>query len=213
MYFSYELTFSGWYHAATTCDPPPKAARAPRLGKIHVVLFTVAAIAGFSVLAVPSFSHQEVTLEDTLTWMHDFTVSRPPVSSHGSYSASVKTSDKWIFASNGCSASITDSLESWDTAGNDHTVSHETHKTKFSLKDLDPRTIDVTDGFPAVANAHGVFVTTFNEKNVVSLFSEGTSVRKVNRVEIDFAARSDAERFARAFRHVVIFCGDKPTAF
>jgi hypothetical protein len=195
-------------------DPPAWAAHASLPSKLHIALFKlVAIIAVINVLAASSFGKRDPTLEETLSWMHDFTVSRPSISSHGNYSASVKTSDKWIFASNGCSASITDNLDSWDTAGADHTVFHEIHTTKFSLKDLDPSTMNVTDGFPAVANAHGVFISTFNEKNVVNFFDKETALANVNKVEIDFAARTDAERFAKAFRHAVILCGGKPSAF
>jgi hypothetical protein len=171
-------------------------------------------ISAIAILALSlSASPQEPTLEATLTWMHDFTVARDPIFGHGNYIASTMTRDQWIFDSHGCSSSITDKLDSWDSAGKDHTVFHEILVSKFLLQGLDPESIEITDGFPALPKVHGVFVSTNNDTKSVDSFSNGKANIKTNRVEIDFTSRSDADRFAKAFRHAIVLCGGKPSVF
>jgi hypothetical protein len=133
----------------------------------------------------------EPSLQDTQTWMHSFVADR------GS-GATYEGKD--------CSGTIT-----WPDKNGCTSFS-------FSFKDLDPNTaksVQTVVSPPALMNMwRATAVTTSNLKKVVVYDSHTKGSTQDTVIEgISFLTSEDAERFAKALRHMIVVCGGKPSPF
>lgn len=136
-------------------------------------------------------TESEPSLQETQTWMHSFVADR---GSNATYDG------------RGCSGTIT-----WPDSEGYTTFS-------FSFKDLDPNTaksVQTVVSPPALRNIwRATAVTTNNLKKVVVYDSHKKESTEDTVIEgIPFLASEDAERFAKALRHMIVLCGGKPSAF
>ena len=134
----------------------------------------------------------EPSLQETQAWMQSFVADR---GSGATYEGS------------GCSGSIT-----WlDNGTTNYTFS-------FSYGDLDPntaRSVQTVVSPPAVQDMwRATAVTTSNLKKV-SVYNHQTNQHEQDSVieGIPFRSSEDADRFAKALRHMIAVCGGKPSPF
>jgi hypothetical protein len=179
-------------------------------------LLVVMTIAGAT-----TYAQQPVSLKDTLQWMHNF------AADNGKQYVGQKNTDNGpcelgtpnceqrldvtTFDSKGCSATVT-----WSVTLNYENIG--THTYRFSLKDLDPKSVTWTKDRP-FENAV-ITDTTNSAKKVNVTFTPPTGKtwdksldEPQTWVELVFDNRDDAKRFVKAFKHAIQLCGGKPSSF
>jgi hypothetical protein len=171
-----------------------------------------------TLLLGPTAQSDGPSLADTLKWMHNFvTANGTSNSKQNADSNEVCTTgprcevrtDKFRFDSKGCSVTITHDA----AIGSDY----ENERTGMvNLKDLDPNSVAVEDD----KMFQGVWATTFNDRAVVKITDRGVVNGKnvsmdstETTVGVGFRDRQDAQGFANAWKHVIILCSGKPSAF
>ncbi len=164
---------------------------------------------------------QTLSLRDTLEWMHNFVADNGRQYSgqkdpeNGPCELSTpnceQRRDVSTFESQGCAATIT-----WSVTLNFKVVG--THTYRFSLKDLDPKSVAWVKDMPfenAVTAA-----TANNAKKVNVTFTPpagATWDQSLNEpqtfVALVFDNGDHAQRFVKAFKHAIRLCGGKPSQF
>lgn len=89
----------------------------------------------------------------------------------------------------------------------------ENSTTKFSLSDLDPKSVRVDIG--PYSGCASVSLETTNATNSICLsgYCPHLPIGGYNSWLINFDDKVNAERFAKAMRHAIVLCGGKASAF
>jgi hypothetical protein len=175
----------------------------------------------FAIVVVTAHAQQPVSLKETLEWMHNFAADngRQYAGQRNTDNGRCELStpdceqrkDVTTFDSQGCSATIT-----WSVTLNYKDVG--THTYRFSLKDLDPKSVAWVKDMPF---ENAVTVDTANSAkkiNVVFTPPSGVTWDKSfdepqTWVELVFDNGDHAKRFVKAFAHAIQLCGGKPSPF
>jgi hypothetical protein len=174
-----------------------------------------------AIVAVTAHAQQPVSLKETLEWMHNFAVDngRQYVGQRNTDNGSCELgtpdcgqrNDVTTFDGQGCSATV-----KWSVTLNYKDVG--THTYRFSLKDLDPKSVVWVKDMPF---ENAVIADTANSvKNVNVVFTppEGVTWDKSldepqTFVALVFDNGDHAKRFVKAFKHAIQLCGGKPSPF
>ncbi len=174
-----------------------------------------------AILAVTAHAQQPVSLKETLEWMHNFAADngRQYVGQRNTDNGRCelgtpdceRRNDVTTFDSQGCSATV-----KWSV-----TLSYKdvgTHTYRFSLKDLDPKSVVWVKDMPF---ENAVIADTANSmKKVNVVFTPPASVtwdksldEPQTFVALVFDNGDHAKRFVKAFKHAIQLCGAKPSPF
>ena len=131
-------------------------------------------------------------VSETQAWMHSFVADRGPGAT---------------YEGSGCSGSVT-----WlDTGSPYYTFS-------FSFGDLDPNTaksVQTVVSPPAFRNVWRASAVTTSNLKKVKVYNHQTKETSQDTVieGVSFNTSEDADRFAKALRHAIELCGEKPSPF
>jgi hypothetical protein len=160
-------------------------------------------------------------LKETLTWMHNFAADNANQivgqSSTDNQRCELGTPncqdrrDETTFDGESCDATI-----KW-TITFDY-QNHGTYTYRVSLKNLDPNSVTIVKDLPFEIAVHSE--TTNSAKLVAQTFSPPMGKQSIldtpstqTWVELVFADKDHANRFAKALRRAIHLCGGKPSAF
>lgn len=177
----------------------------------------------FAILAATASAQQPAaSLKDTLQWMHNF------AADNGYQYTGQKTwdagpcdvgtpnceqrHDVTTFDSQGCSATVT-----WSVTLN--YKDYGTHTYRFSLKDLDPKSVAYGKDRPFEVGVSADTTNSAKKVNASFAAPADTGSGKYHDespqtfVELVFNSQDNGKRFAAAFKHAIQLCGGKPSLF
>jgi len=174
-----------------------------------------------AIVVVTAQAQQPVSLKETLEWMHNF------AADNGRQYAGQRNTDNGrcelgtpnceerhdvtTFDSQGCSATIMWTITlNYKDAG--------TYTYRFSLKDLDPKSVAWVKDMPFENAVDAETVNSAKKVNVVFTPPAGATGDKFSNepqtgVALVFDNGDHAKRFVKAFKHAIQLCGGKPSAF